>query len=283
MGRSYEIKEGRKVIIPTKKQVESMERKQAAENTLIDALGRTGMVNTVSDIKMIEAYIKTLGLSQKQQKEILENARATDEFIQLNVLRILKALRDGDTKNEMEDKKFKFSLDNLIKKWANSEVELMASYDKNGKFLGYDTQANSGIVYMTTGAGQLVGGTTIHTHPVLKGEFFGGNFSIGDWQGFRDTGERRMVVTSKEGTYILEKSKPLKLTNSDITKSYVRTLVRINLSQKGIKDDKTTKFGCSKSELALWRDKHHGAKEIAAIAGVKFTFIPNKGFEGLDK
>lgn len=283
MGRSYEIKEGRKVIIPTKKQVESMERKQATANTLIDALGRTGMVNTVSDIEMIEGYIKTLGLSQKQQKEILENARATDEFIQLNVLRILKALRDGDTKNEMEDKKFKFSLDSLIKKWANSEVELMAAYDKNGKFLGYDTQGNSGIVHMTTGAGQLVGGTSIHTHPVLKGEFLGGHFSVGDWRGFRDSGERRMVVTSKEGTYILEKSKPLKLTNSDINKSYVRTTVRTVLSKQAIKDDKMTKFGCPKSDLAVWRDKHQGAKEIAAIAGVKFTFIPNKGFEGIDK
>lgn len=263
--------------------METMARKQAEANAITDASGRTGMEAKISDIKDIENYIKQLGLTKQQQKDILENGRATDEFVQLNVLRILKAMRDGDMKNEMEDPKFKFNLERLIKNWSNTEVEMMAAFDKNGKFLGYQTLAKTGTVQITTGAGQIVGGTTLHSHPEEAGRFFGGNFSVGDWKGFRDAGEKRMIVTSKEGTYILERTGSLRLTNSDINKSYVRTTVRTVLSKQNIKDDKQTKYGCTKSELAIWRDQHQGSKELAAQSGIKYTFIPNKGFEGIDK
>jgi len=277
------MKEGRKVIIPTQRQIESMTRKQAEANLMEDGGGRTGLEAKISDIKDIENYIKQLGLTKQQQKDILENGRATDEFVQINVLRILKAMRDGDKTNEMNDKKFKFNLENLIKKWANSEVEMMAAFDKDGKFLGYQTQAKTGTVQITTGAGQLAGGTTVHSHPEEDGRFFGGTFSVGDWTGFKEKGEKLMVVTSKEGTYMLERTGPLKFTNSDVNKAYVRMTVRTVLSKQRIKDDKLTKFGCSKSDLAVWRDLHNGTKELASQAGVKYTFIPNKGFEGIDK
>lgn len=277
------MKEGRRAIVPTTRQMEQMARKQAEANEIKDALGRTGMTNTLADIPSIEAYIQELGLSKKAQKEILDNGKSTDEFINLNVLRILKALRDGDKTNEKDDKDFKFSLDNLIKKWANSEVELMAAYDKNGKFLGYSTQAKAGLVQHQTGDGQVIGGTTIHSHPSDSDRFFGGNFSVGDWKGFRDAGEKTMVVTSREGTYFLERTGPLKLTNSQINTNYVKTTVRTTLSIEKIKDNKLTKFGCTKSDLAVWRDRHNGTKELAASAGVRYTFIPNKGFEGIDK
>jgi hypothetical protein len=277
------MKEGRRAIIPTERQVEQMLRKQAEANEIRDALGRNGMINTIADIAGIEEFLKQQGLSKKAQKEILEKGQSTDDFINLNVLRILKALRDGDKTNEKDDKNFKFSLDNLIKKWANSEVELMAAYDKNGKFLGYSTQANVGMVQHPTGDGQVIGGTTIHSHPSGSDRFFGGNFSVGDWKGLRDAGEKTMVVTSKEGTYILERNGPLKLTNSQINTNYVKTTVRTTLSIEKIKDNKLTKFGCTKADLAVWRDRHNGTKELADSVGLKYTFIPNKGFEGLAK
>ena len=260
-----------------------MLRKQAEANEIKDAFGRTGMTNTIADIAGIEEFLKQQGLSKKAQKEILEKGQSTDDFINLNVLRILKALRDGDKTNEKDDKNFKFSLENLIKKWSNSEVELMAAYDKNGKFLGYSTQAKAGMVQHQTGDGQVVGGTTIHSHPSGSDRFFGGNFSVGDWKGFRDTGEKTMVVTSKEGTYILERNGPLKLTNSQINTNYVKTTVRTTLSIEKIKDNKLTKFGCTKADLAVWRDRHNGTKELADSVGLRYTFIPNKGFEGLAK
>lgn len=283
MGRSYEMKEGKRVIIPTQRQIEAMERKQAEANVIKDEQGRTGMVNTVDDIDSIEGYLEQLGISKKEQKEIMENGKATETFIDINVLRILKAIRDGKVTNEMLDKKFKFAIDKLIAKWANSEVEMMSAYDKNGMFLGYNTIGDKGKVYIQTAQGQLVGGTTLHSHPSEEGRFFGGNFSVGDWKTFLYTGERKMVVTSKEGVYTLERVGPVKLTVSDINKSYVRTTVRTVLSTRNIKNDKTTKFGCSKTDLAVWRDQHVGSKELAAQAGIRYTFTPHKGFEGIDK
>ncbi len=283
MGRSYEIKEGRRVIIPTARQAEAMARKQAEANMIKDSKGRTGMTAKISDIAGLEEYIKSLGLSKKAQKDILDAAKVSDDFVQLNTLRILKALRDGDTKNEMEDKNSRFNLDALIKKWANSEVEMIAAWDKNNKFLGYNTIADKGKVYMVTTEGQLIGGTTIHSHPSEEGRFFGGSFSHGDWKTFRDNGERKMIVTSKEGTYILERDSNFKLSNSDINKVYVRTTVKTVLSTQKFTDPKPTKFGCTMAELAVWRDLHAGNKELAAMAGIKYTFIPNKGFSGIDK
>lgn len=278
------MKEGRRVIVPTTRQMEQMARKQEEANQIKDSMGRSGMENKIKDIEGIEEFLRQQGLSKKAQKEILEKGEATDDFINLNVLRILKALRDGDKTNEKDDKKFKFSLDKLIKMWANSEVEMMAAFDKNGKFLGYSTQANAGQVQHQTGSGQIVGGTTIHSHPSGPDRFFGGTFSVGDYKGFRDSGEKTMIVTSREGTYILERDNgPLNLTNSQINTSYVKTTVRVTLSREKIKNDKLTKFGCTKSDLAMWRDRHLGAKELASQSGLKYTFIPNKGFEGLDK
>lgn len=283
MGRSYEMKEGRKAIIPTKKQAEAMVRKQAEANANKDEFGNTGMANTVADIPDREAYVKTLKLSKKEQAEILEAGRATDQFIDLNVLRILKAMRDGTLKNEMEDPNFKFSLDKLIKKWSTSEVELMAGFDKNNQFLGYQTQGRTGVVAFSVALGQLVGGTSIHSHPSEGGRFFGGTFSDKDWKGFRDSGAKAMIVTSLEGVYILQKTGQAKYTNTEINTAYVRTAVRTVMSKQRIKDDKVTKFGCSKSDLAVWRDRHNGAIELGKSVGIQYTFIPNKGFEGLDK
>lgn len=260
-----------------------MARKQAEAYAIKDSEGRTGMVNTVDDIPNIEQYIKELGLSKEQQKEIMEFGKATDTFIDLNVLRILKAIKDGNLKSEIFDKDFKFSIEKLIKKWSNSDVEMMAAYDKNGMFLGFNTIAEKGKVYINTGYGQLVGGTTLHSHPSDSDRFFGGTFSIGDWKTFLQSGEKKMVVTSKEGTYTLERVGPVKLTNKDINRNYVKTTVRAVLSTQNIKDVKKTKFGCSKSELAVWRDQHLGTTELAQQSGVRYTFIPNKGFEGLDK
>ena len=277
------MKGGRRAIVPTTRQMEQMARKQAEANEIRDSEGLSGMVNTISDIAGIEEFIKQEGLSKKAQNEILEKGQVTDTFINLNVLRILKALRDGDKTNERDDKKFKFCLENLIKKWANSEVELIAAFDKNGKFLGYSTQANVGKVSIALGEGQMVGGTSIHSHPSSEERFFGGNLSVGDWKGFRDSGEKTMVVTSREGTYILERRGSLKLTNSQINTNYVKTTVRTVLSEQKIKDDKLTKFGCTKSDLAIWRDRHNGTRELADSVGLKYTFIPNKGFEGLAK
>ncbi len=282
MGRSYEIKEGRRVIVPTERQMAEAKRKQAEANQITDDRGRTGMTNTVKDIKNLEEWAKYHFPNEKQIKEIFEAGRATDDFINLNVLRILKALRDGTTKNERDDPNFKFNLESLKKKWANSEVEMMAAFDKNGMFLGYETQADKGLVQMRSGDGQIIGGTTIHSHPSEDGRFFGGNFSDGDWKGFLVAGEKTMIVTSREGTYILEREGAMKLTRKAINKSYVVSMVKTTLALQKLKDEKElTKFGCTKRDLVIWRDHHKSAEELAKSSGLKYTFVPNKGFEGL--
>lgn len=279
------MKEGRRVIIPTARQMEQMARKQAEAYEFKDSEGLTGLEVTIKDIDSIKEYVKeNFKLSETEKKAIIENGMVDtqDKFFYLNLIRVLQAMKDGKTKNEKDDPDFKFSQDKLVKKWANSEVELGAAWDKNGMFLGWQSQANEGKVQFTIAKGHIVGGTTLHSHPSGPDRFFGGTFSDGDWKNYLASGEKTMIVTSREGTYILDRSGPIKATRSDVNKSYVRTTVAVTLSQTRIVNDKLTKFGCQKSDLAAWRDRHNGAKQLAEKAGVKYIFIPNKGFEGLE-
>lgn len=259
-----------------------MARKQAYEFKNADGL--TGIELKVSDIEGLKEWLRqNTKLTEKEKKQILEYGMVDkdDKFLTLNVIRILEAIRDGKTKNERDDKDFKYSMDKLIKKWANSEVEVAAAWDKNGMFLGWESQANEGLVSHTTATGQIVGGTTLHSHPSYRDRFFGGTFSDGDWKNYFKTGEKTMVVTSREGTYIIDRNGPIKATRSDINRSYVKTTVMATLSMQKFSATKLTKFGCSQQDLAVWRDRHNGAKQLASLAGVSYTFIPNKGFEGL--
>ena len=280
------MKEGRRVIVPTSRQIEQMTRKQAEAVEFKNSDGLTGIELKVSDIEGLKEWVKqNTKLTEKEKKQILEYGMVDkdDKFLTLNVIRILEAMRDGKTKNERDDKAFKYSMDKLIKKWANSEVEVAAAWDKNGMFLGWESQANTGLVSHTTASGQTVGGTTLHSHPSSPTRFFGGTFSDGDWKNFLNSGERLMVVTSKEGTYMLERTGNVKVKRSDVNRSYVRTTITATLSMQKFSNSKSTKFGCSQQDLAVWRDRHNGAKQLASMGGVKYTFIPNKGFEGLDK
>lgn len=276
------MKEGRRVIIPTARQIEQMARRQAYEFKNADGL--TGMPLTPNDIESIKEWIKqNYKLTEVEKRAILNNGMVDtqDKFLNLNVLRILQAIKDGTTKNEKDDKNFKFSQDKLIKKWANSEVELGAAWDKNGMFLGWQSQANKGQVAFVTSVGQVVGGTTLHSHPSDSDRFFGGTFSDGDWKNYLVSGEKTMIVTSREGTYIIDRNGPIKATRSDVNRSYVKTTVMATLSMEKFSATKLTKFGCSQQDLAVWRDRHNSAKQLASLAGVSYTFIPNKGFEGL--
>lgn len=263
-----------------------MARKQAEGVEFKNKDGLTGIELKIDDIEGLKEWIRqNTKLTEKEKRQILEYGMVDkdDKFLTLNVIRILEAMRDGKTKNERDDKEFKYSMDKLIKKWANSEVEVAAAWDKNGMFLGWESQANVGLVSHTTATGQTVGGTTLHSHPSSPTRFFGGTFSDGDWKNFLNSGERLMVVTSREGTYMLERTGNVKVKRSDVNRNYVRTTIMATLSMQRFSESKRTKFGCSQQDLAVWRDRHNGAKQLASMGGIKYTFIPNKGFEGLDK
>ena len=122
------MKEGRRVIVPTQRQMEQMARKQAEGVEFKNKDGLTGMELQVSDIEGLKLWLaQNIELTEKEKREILEYGVVdkNDKFLTLNVIRILEAIRDGKTKNERDDKNFKYSMDKLIKKWANSEVEVL--------------------------------------------------------------------------------------------------------------------------------------------------------------
>jgi hypothetical protein len=278
------MKEGRRVIVPTQRQMAESARKQAEANIIKDSQGRTGIEYTVKDIAMLERAVEAYGLSKQRQKEILKEGRDTDAFLDLKLLEILKDIRDGKKINERDDKNFKFNLESLKEKWANSEVEMMAVWDKNNRFMGYATQADKGLVQIRTINGSLVGATTLHTHPSDSDRFFGSSFSYGDLKTFRDNGEQTMIVASREGYYIMERGPKMNLTDKEITTAWVKYRMKEKMSHSAFSgDSKKLKGGYTKLDLAVWRDHHNAVKELASRTGVTYKFVPRKGFENLDK
>jgi hypothetical protein len=275
------MKEGRRVIIPTERQAEAM--KKAASQPLLDAGGLSGIGFSVKDLTRLEKYIKDLGLSSQRQKQILERGEATDEYMYLRLIEILKDIRDGKKIDDLNDKNSKFSLASTIERWRGGDVEMAAMWDKDNRFIGFNVGKKDEVTPNVL-AGHLAGGTLVHNHPIQEeGQKLGNPFSDADMVLFRDTGLRLSVVTAREGTFYMERigNKPLtKLTDKLIKTSWSKTIIRFQLSNL-IYQKNRDKLTTDDYYRMVWRDIHRFNKEVADAAGYSYKFVPNKGFQSL--
>ncbi len=275
------MKEGRRVIIPTERQVEAM--KKAASQPLVDANGLSGVLYTVKDIPRLEKYINDLGLSKQRQKEILERGEATDEHKYLSLLEKLKDIRDGKKRDDLNDEKSKFSLKSTAERWRDGDVEMGAMWDKDNRFIGFNVGKKQEVSFNVLD-GHLAGGTILHNHPLQdESQKVGNPFSPDDMEVFRDTGVRLSVVTAREGTFYMERigNKPLtKLTDKLIKTAWAKTQVRFELSNLIYQKNKD-KLTVDDYYRMTWRDIHRFNKEVAEAAGYSYKFVPNKGFQSL--
>lgn len=275
------MKEGRRVIIPTQRQMEAM--KKAESKPMVDVWGYNGVEYTVKDLKNLEKYIKELGISEKRQKEILERGESTDEYKYLRMIEILKDIRDGKKIDDLNDPNSKFSLASTAERWKDGDVEMGGAWDKNNRFIGFSVGKKSEVEYNIL-TGSLAGGTMLHNHPRQDDDsLLGYSFSRGDIETFRDFALRLSVVTAIEGKYYMENTqgKSLKkLSNKVIESFWARFDIRRSLS-KIIYEKNKDKLTIDDYNRMIWRDLHRFNQDIAKVAGYSYKFVPNKGYESL--
>lgn len=288
MGRSYN--KGERVSNVRSLAQDKVEgASKTKEDTFSDEFGNKGMTASVADLEGFKAYVESLGLSKKQQEEILEKGLSSDEYLQLRVIKMLEDEKRGIIRNDAEDEKFKWSLKKVIEKWKHGETELVASYDRYGRFLGYNI-GDERKVTANVPLGALVGGKTVHIHPTKEDQRLGMPFSRGDFRALRDYGMKEMIVTTREGVFTLKvkDGKSLaKLKDTDIKKTFavldVKKFVSEDTWNKTRGGARYAGTGRMKDELAVvqWRDQHETVKQVASRAGIEYTFKPYKGYEFL--
>lgn len=286
MGRSYNKGEGRESIGPSPQQLENLKRAEEA-GIHHDSFGHTEWQFKVTDIGSLKEEVKELGLSKQRQKEILEKGLGDDDYLILRVIQLLEDEKKGKVKNDENDKNFKFSMNKLIERWKNGEVELIACFDKKGRFIGFH-QGNEDTVTANIFYGMLAGGSSVHIHPTNKNKPLGFSFSRKDFLTMRDYGMKKMVVTTREGTFTLEApSGRNKVKNINVNEEFVYIATQrqlgINKFDEKFGGHIDPSTGRMKDTLRIiqWRDHHEGVAKIASRAGLKYTFKPNKGYEFL--
>lgn len=285
MGRSYNKGEGRKDLSESLRERLAEIRGIANSKEFRDEFGNSGLLATTNDIEALKVLVDNLGLSKQQQKDILENAKSTDEYLLLRTLEILSQEKKGIVKNDADDKKFKFSLVNLVEKWKNGSVELLACYDSKGRFIGI-TSGSGDTVVGNIPTGGLVGGQSIHIHPTTKTRPLGGSFSPKDIKTMREYGMKKMVVTTREGTFTLEAKDNRglsKIKDKTINEEYVKLGV---LRARAFEKFESDLGGARRSDgryvdslsVIQWRDHHESVKKLASEFGLSYSFKPNKGY-----
>lgn len=288
MGRSYNKGEGKKDLSESLAERLAEIRGVANSKEFRDEFGNTGLLATINDIESLKALVDQLGLSKQEQKDILEAGKSDSKYLLLRTLEMLMDEKKGIVKNDAEDKNFKFSLVNLVNKWKNGSIELLACYDSKGRFIGI-TSGTGDTVTGLIPTGGLVGGQSIHIHPTSKTLPLGGSFSPKDIKTMRDYGMKKMVVTTREGTFTLEAkdNRTLsKVKDKAINDEYVKLSV---LRARAYEKFETDLGGARRSDgryvdsllTIQWRDHHESVKSVASRAGLTYTFKPNKGYEFL--
>jgi hypothetical protein len=267
-GRTYEIKNGRKTIVPTERQLAKLE-KQSLENTYMDMGNRTGLKFTPEQIA--SARLIVMMMTPEQIKETLFMGQATKEFIALKTIEFV----EGRGKGQQNDPSFKFNEAKVVSwmKDANLDKEVLFVWDKDGRFWGW-TQGSEKSVGASIPKGGLVGGTTLHNHPSTDKRPYGQSFSKGDILAGRHSAERRWIVAAKEGVYMAEMPPNVKYRDFDAMVFQAKTKAawrRIN--------NKLPQFNLNQAAKA--QAHHEYMKEFAQRHGLKYKFIPNKGYEKL--
>jgi ribosomal protein L20A (L18A) len=267
-GRSYRITDGRKELVPTERQLAKMAR-QSLENTYMDMGNRTGLKFTQEEIA--KARLTVMMMTPEQIKETLNRGEATDAFIALKTLEFV----DGKGKGQQDDPSFKFNEARVVSwmKDANMDKEVLFVWDKDGRFWGW-TQGSEKSCSAKIPKGGLVGGTSLHNHPSTDKRPYGQSFSKGDILAGRYSAERRWIVAAKEGVYVVEMPPNAKYRDFDAMVFQAKT----RAAWRSI-NQKLPQFKLNQAAKA--QVHHTYMKEFASRQGLKYKFIPSKGYETL--
>lgn len=276
------MKNGRKQIVPTPRQLEKMEllKNKQAVAPYADDTGYTAPkyeTNLVMQVQL-KRYWETF--TDKRRKEILEKMEATEEYINLRAYELLLLAKKGIYKDDRNDPKFRLNIEKIRENWSvNSDIELCAMFDRHNRFIGFNTGKEHEVdtLYIK---GSLVGGTTIHNHPTTPDRPLGLSFSRDDLNSFLHEGTRRFEATAREGTYAMTTKGAVRFKQKDFDKLFDDW----NDHKAAIAQAFQAR-GLSTSSDMYWRirciDHHKIMEGFAKEHGFTYKFTPRKKYEKL--
>jgi len=197
--------------------------------------------------------------------------------------------------NEMNDPTSPFNLKNLKEALTNQSREFSYQFDANGDLVSW-SKGTKGRVQSYYLKGMLKGGVDVHNHPSEKDRPFGWTFSGQDFISYNNSGVAVGIVHSREGEYRLDfpdsfsqrSRAEVERMASDFDyrfnaiQSGAQMLLNKAISEGGRDGNPIVSLAVlleSVSRVAgqlMLAETQKVAKQI----GAKFTFTPNKGYEG---
>lgn len=290
-GRVYIIQNGRKVLQPTELQMKRLETAALLNNVDIKGFSRNELLDNPELRKALMEYIKEK-YTPEELYEILKKGLADSyDFAVIMAIRAYLDEKNGLNISEMFDASSKWNLNKLIKEFAGKNVEYMAMYDRNNRFIGYNVGTRTQVSAHLT-AGMLANGTMIHNHPIDGTTRIGGGLSIcledlgklsGDILYFRAVGLKEIVAGGREGTWSLKRDKRVKISLKEIK--------QLGSEWHATQTALFEKFSKTKASVGVFRNGIYGRayaieqnrliSSWAQKKGMSYTFTPNKGFEDL--
>lgn len=276
------MKDGRKQIVPTPRQMAKMdlEKDKQADGNWADPDGYVKPKYETNLVMQVQLKRYWESFTEKQRKEILEKMEATEEYINLRAYELMMLAKKGIFKDDRNDPKFRLNIEKIRANWSvNSDIELCAMFDRYNRFIGFNKGREHEVdtLYIK---GSLVGGTTIHNHPTTPDRPLGLSFSRDDLNSFMREGTRRFEATAREGTYSMTTRGRVKFKQKDFDKLFDEW--------NGIKSATVQAFqarGISTSSDIYWRvraiDHHKMMEKFAKEHGFTYKFTPRKNYEKL--
>lgn len=196
--------------------------------------------------------------------------------------------------DEMNDPRSPFNLENLKVALTNQPREFCYQFDANGQLVSW-AKGTKGRVRTYSLPGMMKGGVDVHNHPSEEGRPFGWTFSGADFVSYNNSGVAVGIVHSREGEYRLDLPEAFsKKSRAEVERLASDFDYRFNAIQSGaqvilnkaILDGVKQKDFISMKSMLTAVSRVAGqlmlaeTEKMAATMGIKFTFTPNKGYEG---
>ena len=278
-GRSYDKKTSksrRNPLSPSERQLRS---NGGGVEELKNDEGLTGLRTSIETEFALE--LRTAVISDADKKRILEEGKQTQNYAFLRALEVIREVRAGikpvDDLNNTKGKSLKDAIESLGKISDHEEAVL---WDKEGRYFGRAV-GNERRVGTLALSGVATNGTHLHNHPWSASRPLGASFSLhgGDIDTFARSGQRHMIVVTREGIYEAKATKQVKFKRGELLRYETAMRGQMSAFQKAYQESgKPQGDGYHK---ALWGIVHQANAELARKKGYEYKFTPFKGFEGI--
>lgn len=192
--------------------------------------------------------------------------------------------------DEMNDPRSPFNLENLKVALTNQPREFCYQFDANGQLVSW-ARGTKGRVKTYCLSGMLKGGVDVHNHPSEDVRPFGWTFSGADFISYNRSGVAVGIVHSREGEYRLDFPESFSQRSSaEVERMASNFDYKFNSIQSAASailfKALTDRVNAPTAVLLTAVSRVVGqimlaeTEKMAADMGAKFTFKPNKGYEG---